>query len=240
MQSAAPISATDTLSDGLDAGIPLQAANQYQRVAGRLRADIIEGIWRPDSRLKVRDLAAHYGIGIAPVREALQLLQGEGLVVLEPNRGARVRPIDEHLLINIFDVREALESFLTARFAAAASPHQIAVLKGMQAEHDAATERDDHAAALALNARFHSFINSAVRNEEAVEVINRHLSLTRALRRECGVSPVRMRTVQQEHHLLLAAIERGDEEQARRIAAAHVRSSRDDLVERLRPLLKKR
>jgi DNA-binding GntR family transcriptional regulator len=214
--------------------------SQYQRVASQLRADIIEGVWRQDARLKVRDLAAHYGISPAPVREALQQLQGEGLVVLEPNRGARVRPIDEQLLINVFDVREALESFLTARFAAAASPHQIAMVKAIQAEHDAATEQSDVAAAFALNRRFHEFINTAARNAEAVEVINRHLGLTRALRLECGFTPARMRTVQQEHHLLIAAFDRGDEALARRIAADHVRSSRDDLVERLRPLLKKR
>ena len=103
--------------------------SQYRRIAGRLRSDILEGIWRPDTRLKVRDLAAHYGVSPAPVRESLQQLQGEGLVVIEPHRGARVRPIDEAFIINIFDVREALESFLTGRFATSASPHQIAALE---------------------------------------------------------------------------------------------------------------
>ena len=90
-----------------------------------------------------------------------------------------------------------------------------------------------------MNSRFHQFINGAARNPEATEVINRGLRLTRALRRECGFSPVRMEAARDEHHRLIEAIVRGDEVQAGRIAALHVRSSRDDLVDRLGPLLKK-
>jgi DNA-binding GntR family transcriptional regulator len=210
------------------------AVTLYQRVVDQLRLDIVEGLWHPDARLKVQDLAAHYGVSPAPIRESLQQLQGEGLVVIEPNRGARLRPIDAQLLINIFDVREALESFLTAKFADNASPHQVAMLEAMQAEHDAAVERDDFQAAFALNARFHRFINNAARNPEALAVIDRHLGLTRALRLEYGFTPTRMHTIRREHHQLLDAIRRGDATAAGRIAALHVRSSRDDLVERLR------
>ena len=199
-----------------------------------MRLDIVEGLWCPDARLKVRDLAAHYGVSPAPIRESLQQLQGEGLVVMEPNRGARVRPVDEQLIINVFDVREALESFLTARFADNASPHQLGVLEGLQAEHDAAVEQNDFPVAFALNGRFHRMINGAARNPEALAVIDRHLGLTRALRLEYGFTPARMRTIQREHHQLLDAMRRGDAAAARRIAALHVRSSRDDLVERLR------
>ena len=213
---------------------PGAAGSQYRRVADQLRLDIVEGLWRPDARLKVRDLAAHYGVSPAPIRESLQQLQGEGLVVMEPNRGARVRAIDEQTIINIFDVREALESYLTAKFADNASPHQIATLEGLQAEHDEAVERNDFATAFALNARFHLLINRAARNPEALAIIDRHLGLTRALRVEYGFTPARMRTIQREHHLLLDAIRRGDTAASQRIAALHVRSSRDDLVERLR------
>jgi DNA-binding GntR family transcriptional regulator len=215
------------------------SAGEPPRLVDRLRTDIVEGIWRQDGRLRTRDLAAHYGVSTAPIREALQQLQGEGLVVQEVNCGARVRPIDETLLINIFDVREALESFLTARFAAAASPHQIATLRAMQVEHDAATDSGDGVGAAAVNGRFHLFINGCARNPEATEVINRGLRLTRALRMECGFSPVRMEAARVEHHALIEAITSGDDTLAGRLAALHVRASRDDLVERLGPLLRR-
>ncbi len=218
---------------------PTTLTSEHPRLVDRLRTDIVEGKWRLDGRLRTRDLAAQYGVSTAPVREALQQLQGEGLVVLELNCGARVRPIDEQLLINIFDVREALESFLTARFAAAVSPHQIAILKAMQVEHDEATDRGDGIAAATINGRFHQFINGSARNPEATEVINRGLRLTRALRLECGFSPVRMQAARDEHHALIEAIARGDDAQVARLAGMHVRSSRDDLVDRLGSLLEK-
>jgi DNA-binding GntR family transcriptional regulator len=224
----------ETAKTGTTGHVSDGAGTLYRRVVDRLRIDIVEGLWRPDARLKVQELAAHYGVSPVPIRESLQQLQGEGLVVMEPNRGARVRPIDETLIINIFDVREALESFLTAKFAEHASPHQIAVLEGIQAEHDAAVTDDDFLAGFKLNARFHLFINSAARNPEALAVIDRHLSLTRALRMEVGFSVARMKTIRREHHQLLDAFRAGDGATAGRIAALHVRSSRDDLVERLR------
>jgi DNA-binding GntR family transcriptional regulator len=219
-------------------GVPADAAvSLYRHVANRLRADILDGTWRSDARLKVRDLATHYGVSPAPIRESLQQLQGEGLVVMEPNRGARVRAIDEQLIINIFDVREALEAFLTAKFADSASPHRIAALEELQAQHDAAVESEDFLAAFVLNGQFHLLINSAARNPEALSVIDRNLSLTRAFRLECGFTPKRMRTIQREHRMLIAAIRAGDATAAGKIAAMHVRSSRDDLLEQLGPRL---
>ena len=77
-------------------------------------------------------------------------------------------------------------------------------------------------------------INSAARNPEALGVIERHLGLTRALPVEYGFTPARLHTIQREHHQLLDALRRTDVIEARRIAALHVRSSRDDLLERLR------
>ncbi|MBV9538331.1 MAG: GntR family transcriptional regulator [Acidisphaera sp.] len=225
------------MSGAIDGSLLRGADIQYRRVAARLRADIISGLWKSDARLKVRDLAAHYGVSPAPIRESLQQLQGEGLVVMLPNRGARVRRIDETLIINIFDVREALEGFLTAKFAAAASPHQVALLEQMQEEHDDAVEAGDYPAAFLVNGRFHQTINGGARNPEAVAVIERHLTLTRALRLECGFSEKRMRAIQNEHRQLIAAIRDGDAQSAGRIAGLHVRSSRDDLLERLQSSL---
>jgi DNA-binding GntR family transcriptional regulator len=214
--------------------------SEHPSLVDRLRTDIVEGFWPQNGRLRTRALATHYGVSTAPVREALQQLQGEGLVVQQVNCGARVRPIDEQLLINIFDVREALESFLTARFAAAVSPYQVAILRRLQVEHDEAAERGDGTAVSAVNSGFHQFINGAARNPEAMEVINRGLRLTRALRLECGFSPARMQAARDEHHALIEAISRGDGGLVARISALHVRSSRDDLLNRLGPLLRKK
>ena len=69
---------------------------------------------------------------------------------------------------------------------------------------------DDYPAAFLVNGRFHQIINSGARNQEAVAVIERHLTLTRALRLECGFTERRMRSIQSEHRQLIAAIRDGE------------------------------
>src|SRR5690606_31559724 len=66
-----------------------------------IREAIIEGRLEANERLIVADLAKRHGTSTNPVREALQLLRGEGLVIMTPNRGARVRPIDEDFIRDI-------------------------------------------------------------------------------------------------------------------------------------------
>jgi DNA-binding GntR family transcriptional regulator len=212
-------------------------STRYREVADRMRADILRGDLRAETRLKLRELAVRYGVSIAPIRESLQQLQGEGLVIMQPHRGASVRRIDEAMLINVFDVREAIESFLTMQFATAASPHQIAELETLQGEHDTQVEAGDYTAAQLVNARFHRLINASARNQEALGILDRHLAMTRAFRQEAGFSPMRMRATRVEHRELIAALRKHDAEAARRIAAWHVRSSRDDLLGRLRPFI---
>jgi len=213
------------------------ASTRYREVSDRMRGDILRGDLRPDMRLKLRELASRYGVSVAPIRESLQQLQGEGLVVMEPHRGASVRRIDEAMLINVFDVREAIESFLTMKFATSASPYQLAQLEGLQSEHDVHVQSGDFAAAQSVNAQFHRQINASARNQEALDILDRHLAMTRGFRVECGFNPMRMRATQAEHRELLAALHQRDAEAARRIAAWNVRSSRDDLLGRLRPFI---
>lgn len=69
-----------------------------------LRRDIIQGGWAPEERLRLERLRKAYGIGPTPMREALQRLHAEGLVVAEGNRGFSVAPLD---LAEFQDLNEA-------------------------------------------------------------------------------------------------------------------------------------
>src|SRR3954466_3573933 len=61
----------------------------------RLRRQILSGALAPGTKLRAEHLAETLGVSPPPLREAFQRLAGEGLVVIEPQRGARVAPIDE-------------------------------------------------------------------------------------------------------------------------------------------------
>ena len=106
---------TETDNDALADGDGL-ARDQYQtlrgttyrRVHDAILADIVKGSFTPGARLKIADLCRRYGLSPMPIREALQQLQGEGIVVMEPNKGAKVRTIDRNFIADIYDVRGAL------------------------------------------------------------------------------------------------------------------------------------
>src|SRR6201991_5320042 len=85
-----------------------EAASDYELI----RDDIVSGRLRANERLKVADLAERHGTSTNPVREALQQLRGEGFVVMEPNRGARVRPIDEEFIRDIYEIEMLIEPAL--------------------------------------------------------------------------------------------------------------------------------
>ena len=89
----------------------------YQRVTNLLRNEIIGGAVPLGSRLTMTALADRFGVSVQPVREALQQLEGEGLVEIIPNVGARVRALDRNLLVHSHEIGEALETFLTRQFA---------------------------------------------------------------------------------------------------------------------------
>src|SRR5712691_6146739 len=101
----------------LDVGAPL-ARNASVAAAELIREAILDGRLQPGERLKEERLARELGISRTPVREALLILQGEGLVEASPNRGATVRTHDADDLDDLYQLRALLEGFATRRAAA--------------------------------------------------------------------------------------------------------------------------
>lgn len=214
--------------------LEVQEVEQIDSVLSRLRQDIVNGNLRPNAVLKARELAARYGVSTIPVREALQRLQGEGLVTLARNRGARVRVLDEAGVENVCGVLEALESYFSRRFAEKASPFQISLLSEIEDKHEDAIRRGDVAQILAQNVKFHDYVNSAANNPVAVEISARQRALLGTLRLDLGFGTLRLMALTQEHRSLIDAFSRHDSDGAGKIAALHARSSKDDLIDRMR------
>jgi DNA-binding GntR family transcriptional regulator len=203
----------------------------YQRVHERIRNDILSGQISPGARLKISELAQRYGLSHMPVREALQQLQGEGLVILSPNRGASVRRMDAGFIRSLFDIREALEGFLTNQAADRVTPDLLDRLRETQRRYDAAVEAGDLHACIPLNRNFHEAILQVTGNEEALRLLSRHTAVISALRARLGYAPDRVAMIQQEHWAILEALARGDGPAAQRIHAAHVRRAADDMLQ---------
>jgi DNA-binding GntR family transcriptional regulator len=83
-------------------------------VAGRLRADIMTGVLRPGTFIRLDETAAALGVSITPVREALRTLRGEGMVQLEPHRGHVVVPFTRGDVEDIFWLQATIAKELAA------------------------------------------------------------------------------------------------------------------------------
>jgi DNA-binding GntR family transcriptional regulator len=210
---------------------PIDESPGYRRVAARLRQEILDGDVPPGGWLRLQAVAERCEVSIQPVREALQLLEGEGLVEIYPNRGAQVRGVNRQRLINMFEIREAVESMLTRKFCEEASLSDIRRVEAVQKRHDEATLARDRLATSAANYEFHHLINVGAGNEEAQILVERHYDLNRSLHRSVPTGDEDYDRVRTEHQLLIDAFHRRDCDAAARISAQHIRGTIAVLLE---------
>ncbi len=206
----------------------------YLRVRERIRNDILSGRFQPGARIKIADLARRYGVSQMPVREALQMLQGEGLVTIAPNRGASVRAVDERFIRNMYDIRGALEILMVRRCAGAISESEIFRLHSIQGRYEEAARSGDYEACLRFNKQFHHVVYTCADNTEALEMLERHWSLIDSLRSRYGFGPNRLVEIIAEHRQLLRALDQKDASLAERIAFEHCEHAKQDLLDQVR------
>lgn len=194
---------------------------RYAEVEDHIRRDILAGTFTFGQRLKIDDLAQRYGTSHMPIREALKLLSGEGLIDMEPNKGVRVRTVDATFVNNLFDIRIQLES-LQARRAAErrSSEHLVQLQKArLQFEHYAAAENVP--ALLSANLEFHGIISFASGNREAAGIEERHWRVLPAIWAAHGYPTERLPIVVDDHRLLEQLIADRNGEGAAILAASH-------------------
>ena len=104
-------------------------------VAGRLRTEIMTGVLRPDTFIRLDETAARLGVSITPVREALRTLRGEGMVELEPHRGHRVMPLSRADIEDIFWIQSTIARELVTTTARRIDDTQIEQLVEAPVRH---------------------------------------------------------------------------------------------------------
>src|SRR5882757_2781574 len=164
-------------------GIELtDASTEGASISEMIREDIIQGRLKPNERLVVADLAARHGTSANPVREALQLLRGEGFVILVPNRGARVRPIDQDFVRDIYEIGVLIEPALTRWFVNMATGEDIAELERIQGliEENNFADTFRHSE---LDTAFHTVMYQRHYNRHATELWWKHREVLRAVSR---------------------------------------------------------
>lgn len=191
-------------------------------VGEQIRSRILSGELGPGSRLVERDLADLFEVSRSPVRDALRMLEQEGLVEKLPTRGIMVKRLRRTEVEEIFDIREALEgmaSRLAAQRVANGAPSN---LSNLVAKSRAAHERDDLVAVRSFNWGFHDEIISFSGNETLQVLITPLMGRLHWLLRQISDFD----RIEADHMRLASAIESGYPDLAQAEAQRHVRSYR--------------
>ncbi|MCU4673295.1 GntR family transcriptional regulator [Microbacterium fluvii] len=193
-------------------------------VRAQLRAAILQGVYAPRQRLIEAELAEEYSASRFVLRNALIALAAEGLIELQPNRGARVREISVPEAIEITEIRQAVEGLVAARAAGRASAENIVFLRALGQEMRDAVDQGELARYSDLNATLHG----------TLRVIADHASATRILEQLNGqmvrhqfrlsMVPGRPSISLPEHLAIIDAVCDRDSEAARAAMMAHVGS----------------
>jgi DNA-binding GntR family transcriptional regulator len=195
-----------------------------QSVYDALLELVLEGRLQPGQHLVETDLARQLGVSRQPVREALHRLEAEGWVDLRPNQGAFVHVPTDQEVDQLLDVRELLE-METARLAAKApTTDQLARLREICQQGQAAVQAGDTLRFVAVNNQFHAELARMAGNTvlaELAEIVGRRVRWYYRL-----VAPLRGHDSCAEHLDIVAALEAGDAQRASSLAREHTERTR--------------
>ncbi|RFU70675.1 GntR family transcriptional regulator [Peribacillus saganii] len=129
-----------------------------ERALEQLRIWIIDGTIEPGEKLYDGEIAESIGISRTPVREALQILQHEGFVIMQPGKATIVSSIEKEDVLKIYPPHAALHSLAAEEAAGKITSEQIEKLNKINREYDSALHQNDSVAAMELDEKFHDLI----------------------------------------------------------------------------------
>jgi DNA-binding GntR family transcriptional regulator len=181
------------------------------------------------SRLVLRQLASDFGLSEMPVREALRMLQRDGLVVFESHRGATVVAISGEEVLEGISVRMWLEVLAVEQAAERRSERDLAAARRALRETHVATRGNDAPSFSAGNRVFHQALEASADDllRATIEDLWNRVAQARRSLSLFALRPEQMKLASREHDELLAAVERGDAAAARAAMERHRASSLD-------------
>lgn len=158
---------TDNLTLNMDAYLPLRDV-----VFNTLREAILKGELKPGERLMELQLAARLGVSRTPIREAIRMLEQEGLAVTIPRKGAEVAKMTEKDMEDVLQVREALDELAATIACEQMTQEQLNELMRAMHEFEESTKTGNVKKIAESDVRFHDIIYQATENPKLVSILN--------------------------------------------------------------------
>lgn len=219
------------LSSGTPDPIPRRPLQE--EIAARLRAEIVDGLWAPGSRLQERVLCDRYGVSRSPLREAFQVMAKEGLLELLPGRGAVVTRPTAIDAVEHAEVLTALEVLAIELACAHASDEQLEQIRRLHESMRVSSARHDVTRYFELNNAVHRAIVAASGNAALVAT---HEGMQRFITRLQNLSGALEAVTDdsfEEHEEFITALMSRDAERAGRTLRAHLLSTVEKIKQRI-------
>lgn len=193
-----------------------------EMVYEELKMQILTGAIVPGTRMMEVELAKEIGVSRTPIREAIRKLEKEGLVTIEPRRGAYASQISTEDMVEILEVRQNMEG-LAAFFAASRmKPEQLAELKDVSNKYNTAVCEGNMENMIKHDTRFHRIIVESCNNKILEQMIEQLQELVLRFRYIYYDNFRRAENMPEEHKMIMDAIENGDADAARDAADVHI------------------
>ncbi len=193
----------------------------------QLKHQILIGKITPGTRMMEVELADEMGVSRTPVREAIRKLEKEGLVTIEPRRGAYASEISVKDLVDVLEVRENLEGFAASLAALRMKQEDIEELTELTKGYSEAIRNNETEKMIHFDERFHRHIVECSGNNTLIQLSKTVQELALRFRYLYYDDFSRYENMPTEHKEIINAIKSGDEVTARNVADKHVKKLKD-------------
>ena len=191
-------------------------------VFNTLREEILTGKLKPGERLREIHLANKMGVSRTPVREAIRMLELEGLVKMPPRKGAEVADITEKDLNDVLEVRTALEELAIELACKNITPEDIDRLNANMEEFIEATKKGDLTEIAKADVSFHDIIFEATNNRRLIQLLNNLREQMYRYRIEYLKDKSVYESLIKEHQEIIKNVCDNDVESAKNNISAHI------------------
>ena len=212
-------------------GNAIQREALGSRVATELRIAIAAGEFAPGERLIEVDLASKFGVSRGPIRDALKILQAEGLIEpQQPGSGMVVTGIDQDSIVELYSLRGAIEGLAIRLAVARYSEDQMATIDQLVLQMDKAAQNNDPSAFALADVAFHNEICRLSGHKRLGDVWRQYEGVMMTLLRLTISLDQDLNSSTSAHRLLLDLIRGGDEEAASRELLGHLDRSQQRMI----------
>ncbi|MBQ6400760.1 MAG: GntR family transcriptional regulator [Firmicutes bacterium] len=193
-----------------------------EMVYEELKMQILTGGIVPGTRMMEVDLAEEMGVSRTPIREAIRKLEKEGLVTIEPRRGAYASMISTEDMVEILEVRQDLEGLAAYLAASRMNDKEMKQLNEIAERYNKAVTEGSMKDMIQYDTKFHRLIVDSCSNKILVHMIEQLQELVLRFRYIYYDNFRRAENMPEEHRAIIEAIASGDADHARQVADVHI------------------